>query len=82
MSQNKKINKSINYSKIKTKKDIEEQILKTPQIPIYEYLKKKIKLNLQKKNEDINNDENNKNIVENIDNVDNKNDLVLPSLSN
>ena len=82
MIQNKKINKSINYSKIKTKKDIEEQILKTPQIPIYEYLKKKIKLNLQKKSEDINNDENNKNIVENIDNVDNKNDLVLPSLSN
>ena len=60
--QNKIINTSIKYSKIKNRKDIELKILNSPQVHIYEYFRKNIKINSQK---DIkNNNENNKNLCD------------------
>jgi hypothetical protein len=48
-TEHRKINLSINYSRIKTRKDIEEKILNNPELHIYEHLKNNIKINSQKK---------------------------------
>ena len=75
--QNKKINTSIKYSKIKNRKDIELKILNSPQVNIYEYFRKNIKFNSQK---DLkNNNENNKNLYDaNNSIIDRKKGFVLP----
>lgn len=76
-----KINLSINYSRIKTRKDIEEKILNNPQLHIYEHLKNNIKINSQKRimtqnYNDINIDHDEEEI--NINNNNRKKSLILP----
>ena len=44
-SEHRKINLSINYSRIKTRKDIEEKILNSPRLHIYDHLKNNMKIN-------------------------------------
>lgn len=80
-SEQRKNNLSINYSRIKTRKDIEEKILNNPQIHIYQHLKNNIRINSQKRimtqnYNDINiNQDEEKN---NINNNKRKNSLILP----
>ena len=78
VDQNKNINKSINYSKIKNRKDIEEKIFKVPQICIYDYLKNKIKLNYKKRTDNVNNNKSNKYLYKNKNNINRKSDIILP----
>jgi len=82
-TEQRKNNLSINYSRIKTRKDIEEKILNNPQLHIYEHLKNNIKINSQKRimSENYNgiyrnHDEENINI----NNNKRKNSLILPKI--
>ena len=80
-TENRKINLSINYSRIKTRKDIEENILNIPKLHIYEHLKNNIKINSQKRimsqnYNDINISHDEEKI--NINNNKRKKSLILP----
>ena len=80
-TEHRKINLSINYSRIKTRKDIEEKILNNPELHIYEHLKNNIKINSQKKIMTQNYDDININPDEekiNINNNKRKKSLILP----
>ena len=50
-------NSSINYSKIKNRKDIEKKIFNTPKIHIFDYLKENMKIKTQKRVNSLFNDE-------------------------
>lgn len=80
-TEQRKNNVSINYSRIKTRKDIEEKILNNPQLHIYEHLKNNIKINSQKRimSENYNGIYRNHDEEKiNINNNKRKNSLILP----
>lgn len=80
-TEQRKNNLSINYSRIKTRKDIEEKILNNPQLHIYEHLKNNIKINSQKRimSENYNGIYRNHDEEKiNINNNKRKNSLILP----
>ena len=82
-TEQRKNNLSINYSRIKTRKDIEEKILNNPQLHIYEHLKNNIKINSQKRimSENYNGIYRNHDEEKiNINNNKRKNSLILPKI--
>ena len=79
---NNTINLTLNYSKIKNKKDIENKILNIPQIQTFDYLKQNIKIDSLKRISDQikADDENNKD--SNINLIKSKKSLILPLVVN
>ena len=80
-TEHRKIDSSINYSRIKTRKDIEEKILNNPQLHIYEHLKNNIKIKSHKRIMTENYNDININPDEekiNINNNKRKKSLILP----
>ena len=80
LNKSKPINLSINYSKIKSKKDIEENILNNnPKVLIFDYLKDNIKKNSLKRLKTQNSSDCNGNIILDDNNINqSKNSLILP----
>ncbi len=79
LNKSKPVNLSINYSKIKSKKDIEENILNNnPKVLIFDYLKHNIKKKSLKRLKTQNNSECNDNIILDDNIIQRKKSLILP----